>query len=116
MCHTFLADFLEKLERNYELANHWFEDNNMKLNTYKRRLLFYGHKDEYQWDQLDRDKDLEENEVKLLGVARDCELNFDSHISNIKLKVNNKLSVLCRLKDVLTFQQRRKHFKSFFEA
>ena len=113
MGHKNLAELLEKLERNSELAIHWFEDNYMKLNTDKCHLLISGHKYEHQWAQLDRDKVWEENEVKL---TIDSELKFDSHISNICLKANKKLSVLCRLKNVLTRQQRRILFKSFFEA
>ena len=46
----------------------------------------------------------EENEVKLLGITIDNELKFDKHILNICSKANKKLSSLCRLKNILTFQ------------
>ena len=58
----------------------------------------------------------EENKIKLLGITIDNELKFGSHNLNIYLKANKKLIVLCRLKNILTFQQRRILFKSFLEA
>ena len=52
MCHKNLVELLEKLERNSELAIHWFEDNYMNLNTGKCHLLIFGHKYEHQWAQI----------------------------------------------------------------
>ena len=111
-----LAELLEKLERNFELAIHWFEDNYMKLNTCKCHLLISGHKYKYQLTQIGKYMVWEENKVKLLGITIDSELKFESHILNICAKANKKLSVLCRLKNIFTFQQRRILFKLFLEA
>ena len=58
----------------------------------------------------------EENKIKLLGITIDNELKFHGHIFYMCSKANKKLSVLCKLKNTLTFQQRRILFKSFFEA
>ena len=58
----------------------------------------------------------EENEVKLLGITTKNELKLYKQISNILLKANKKLSILCRLKNILTFQWQRILFKSLFEA
>ena len=58
----------------------------------------------------------EENKIKLLGITIDNELKFHSHIFYMCSKDNKKLNVLCKLKNTLTFQQRRILFKSFFEA
>ena len=58
----------------------------------------------------------EQNKVKILGITIDNEVKLDSHVLNICSKANNKLSVLCRLKNILTFQQRWILFKSFFEV
>ena len=88
----------------------------MKLNTDKYHLLISGHKYEHQWVQIGKDMVWEENKVKLLETTIDHELKFDSHILNKCSKVNKKLSVLCRLKNILTFQQRWILFQSFFEA
>ena len=41
---------------------------------------------------------------------------FDSHISNICFKANQKLSVLSSLAGLLTFDRKRVLFKAFFES
>ena len=81
MCHKNLVELLEKLERNSELAIHWFEDNYMNLNTGKCHLLIFGHKYEHQWAQI-RKKIWFGKKVKLLGKTINNELIFDSHILN----------------------------------
>ena len=67
MCHKNLVKLLEKLERNSELAIHWFEDNYMNLSTGKCNLLIFGHKYEHQWAQIGENMAWEENKVKILG-------------------------------------------------
>ena len=61
MCHKNLAELLEKLERNSELAISWFEDNYMNLNTGKCHLLIFGYKCERQWAQIGKNMVLEES-------------------------------------------------------
>ena len=71
VCRKDLAELLQKLERNSELAIHQFEGNYMKLNTDKCHLLISGHKYEHQWVQIDKDLVWEENDVKLFGIIID---------------------------------------------
>ena len=66
----------------------WFENNYMKLNTDKCHLLVSRTKYEHSWAKVGDDKIWESKEVKLLGVAVDNKLKFDSHIANISFKVN----------------------------
>ena len=102
-CHKTLGELLEKPERNSELAIHWFEDNYMIINTEKCNLLMSTYIYEHQLAQIAKNMAWEENKVKFLGT--DKELKFDSHVLNICSKVNENLSILCRLKNILTFQQ-----------
>ena len=74
VCRKNLAELLQKLERNSELAIHQFEDNCMKLNTDKCHLLISGHKYEYQWFQIDKNMVWEENDVKLFGITINNEI------------------------------------------
>ena len=74
MCHKNLAELLEKLERNSELAIQLFEDNYIKLHTGKCHLLISRQKYEHQWVQIGKDMVLEENIVILLGITIDNEL------------------------------------------
>ena len=46
----------------------------------------------------------EDNKVKFLGITMDNKLKLDSHVLNICLKANKKLSALCRLKNILKFR------------
>ena len=66
MCRKNLAELLEKLERNSELAIHWFEDNYMKSNSDKCHLHISGHKYEHQRVKIDKDMVWEGYEIKLL--------------------------------------------------
>ena len=100
MWHKNFAELLEKLERNYELAIHWFEENYINLNTGKWYLLTFGHKYEHQWTQIGKNMVWEENRVKLLGTAIYNELIFDSHILNICSKANKNVNVLCKPKNI----------------
>ena len=63
-----------------------------------------------------KDKIWEDTEVKLLGIATDNSLKFDTHINNICTKANQKLSFLSRMMNILNFEERRRIFKSFFES
>ena len=60
MCHKNLVELLEKLERSYEIAIQWFEDNYMNLNAVKCYLLIFGHKYEHQWVQIGKNMVWEE--------------------------------------------------------
>ena len=90
--------------------------NYMKLNSDKCHLLLSGFKYEHIWAQIGKDKIWEDSEAKLLGVTIDNNLKFDCHINNICTKANQKLSILSRMRKVLSVKQRRIVFKSFFES
>ena len=66
--------------------------------------------------KIDNDKTCESNKVKLLHVAIDNKLKFDSHIANICFKFNQKLSSLSRLAGLLTFDKKQILFKAFFNV
>ena len=69
MCHKNLKELLEKLERNFELAIHWFENNYIKLHTGKYHLPISGPRYKHQWAQIIKDMVWEENKVKVLGIT-----------------------------------------------
>ena len=49
----------------------WFENNYMKLNTDKCRLIVPWYKHEQVWVNIGKDLIWENNDVKLLGVTVD---------------------------------------------
>ena len=106
-CHEELQVVLEKLEKHSDFCIKWFENNYMKLNTDKCHLLVSGHKHEKCWVKIGNDQIREESKVKLLGVTIDNKLNFDSHINNICMKANRKLSALSWMNNILSFLKKR---------
>ena len=88
VCDETLESVLDELEGNSELV---------KLNTDKY---------EHSWAKIGDDKIWEISEVELLGVTIDNQLKFDSHISTICFKGNQKRSALSRLMGLLTFDRK----------
>ena len=74
------------------LAIRWFENNYMKLNTDKCRLIVSGYKHGQVWASIGNDLIWERNDVKLLGIANDRGLKFDKHVLKFCSKANQKLS------------------------
>ena len=52
----------------------------------------------------------------MLGLDIDKNLNFNEHVSSLRRKVSNKLSVLARLSNFMSFKQRRILLKTFIES
>ena len=115
-CNENIEKVIQKLESSSELVILWFENNFMKVNTEKCHFLVSGQKHEHLWTKVGENIIWEKNEVKLLGLTIDNDLKFDTHISKICSKANQKLSILTRMKTFLSFKQRRIIFKSFFES
>ena len=72
------------------LAIRWFENNYMKLNTDKCRLIVSGYKHEQVWANIGKDLIWESNDVKLLGVTIDRDLKFEQVLKRSS-KANQKL-------------------------
>ena len=106
-----LENVLKSLEKNSMLAIRWFENNYMKLNTDKCRLIVSGYKHEQVWANIGKDLIWESNDVKLLGVTIDRDLKFDKHVLKLCSKANQKLSALSRMAN-----KRRTLFKAFVES
>ena len=97
-------------------AIRWFENNYMKLNTDKCRLIVPGYKHEKVWANIGKDLIWESNDVTLLGVTIDRDLKFDKHVLKLSSKGNQKLSALFRMVNFLSFNKGRTLFKAFVES
>ena len=51
-----------------------------------------------------------------IGLDIDRNLNFNEHVSSLFRKAGNKLSVLARLSNFMSFKQRRILLKTFIES
>ena len=115
-CDKDLKTLISRLEHDSHLAIEWFESNYMKLNQDKCHLLVSGYKHENIWARIGEVKIWESSKQKLLGVVIDRDLNFNEYVSSLCKKADRKLSVLSRLSNLRSFQQRRLLMKSFVEA
>ena len=116
VCDKSLEAVLHKLENNTDNAIQWFQNNQMKMNPDKCNLLIAGHKWEHAWATVGDTKIWENDRVKLLGVTIDNKLRFDTHLSEVCRKAENKLSALTRIFRFLSFDKRRLLVKAFFES
>ena len=115
-CDMDLNSLIKRLEHDSFLVIEWFENNNMKLNQDKCHLLVSGYKNENVSANIENEKIWETNKQKLLGLDIDRNLNFNEHVSFLSRKVGNKLTVLARLSNFMSFKQRSILLKTFVES
>ena len=107
---------INRLKHDSLLAIEWFEDNHMKLNQKKCRLLVFEYKQENIWARIGQTKIWKSRKQKLLGVEIDSNLNFDLYVSSLCKKAGKKLSVLARLSSFMSLNQRRTLMKAFIKS
>ena len=88
----------------------------MKSNLDKCHLLVSGHKHETVWAKTGGTKIWESNKQKLLSVIIDRNLNFDEYVFDLCKKAGRKLSVLARLSNYMSFEERKILLKAFVES
>ena len=94
-----LNGLVKSLEKESAILIDWFANNNMKANPDKFQAIAIGKKaknGDIKFN-LDGNEILCEIEVKLLGVTIDCQLKFNTHISEICRKASRQLNVLKRI-------------------
>ena len=67
---------------------------------------FWTYKHENIWAKIGQTKIWESRKQELLGVEINSSLNFDLHVSSRCKKTGNKLSVLARLSNFTSLNQR----------
>ena len=116
VCDKDLNILINRLEHDTSLAVEWFENNFMKLNQDKCHLLVSGHEHEAVWAKIGETKIWESNKQKLLGVVIDRNLNFNEYVFDLCKKAGRKLSVLARLSNYMSFEERKILLKAFVES
>ena len=115
-CDSSLEDLVNRLEHDTKLAIEWFVCNYMKLNQDKCHIIISGHKSEAIWAKISQSKIWESKNQNLLGVIIDHQLNFDEYLVSPCKKAEKKLSVLARLANFLSLEERKLLMKSFIES
>ena len=101
-----LENVLKSREKKSILAISWFENNYMKLNTYKCRLIFSGYKHEQVWANIKKNLIWESSDVKLPGITIDRNLKLDKYVLKLCSKANQNLSALSRMTKFLSFNKK----------
>ena len=93
----------------------WFENNFLKLNADKCKLLVTNHEDEV-YIYLDNEVIKGNKFVKPLGIKIDNKLDFNEHISSIYKKAILKLYALARIAPFMNKEKLRILMKAFNDA
>ena len=104
---------IEKLTEDVTVLNIWFENNYMKSNDDKCKLITTK---EHTSVKIGNDIIKSSNSVKLLGITIDNKLNFKEHLTNICKKVSNKLHGLARVSNYMSTHKLRIIMKAFIES
>ena len=104
---------IEKLTKDVTVLDIWFENNYMKSNDDKCKLITTKENTSVK---IGNDIIKSSNSVKLLGITIDNKLNFKEHLTNICKKVSNKLHGLARLSNYMSTHKLRIIMKAFIES
>ena len=110
---------IETLLNNLQSDSHtllmWFDNNFLKLNADKCKLLVTKHEDEVSIT-LDKEVIKGNKTVKHLGIKIDNKLDFNEHISNIYKKASLELHALARIAPYMNKEKLRILMKTFIDA
>ena len=96
----------KNLQMEFMILHQWFHENHMTLNPGKCHYMVIVSRDLSHEIMLNNNKTTSSNEETLLGIFLHSKLNFESHIGSLCRKAGQKISVLARLKNYLTSDQR----------
>ena len=105
---------IEKLTGDVTVLNMWFENNYMKSNDDKCKLIMT--KENAPSVRIGNDIITCSNSIKLLGVTIDNKLYFKEHLTNICKKVSNKLHALDRVSNYMSTHKLRIIMKASIES
>ena len=97
------------------LAIELLKNNHAKLNQKNFHLLVSGHKHENIWARIRQTKLWESRKQKLLGLEIDCCLDFDLYVLSLCKKLGKRLSILARLTNFMSLNQRQTLMKAFIK-
>ena len=112
-CDKDLNEVIRRLEHDSCLAIEWCENNYMKLNKDKCKVLIAGHKYEHMRLDVGNNRIWETKSEKMLGILIDNSLKFDNYVADICRKASRKLTALTRLTNILPFDKMKILMASF---
>ena len=115
-CDVSLNVLVEKLETSAKSVIEWFENNYMKLNESKCKILVCGNKEEVIIASVRISNIIESHKITLLRTHIDRELKFDDHVNNKYKAEGKKLNAWIRMCSILPFHKRSLLMKAFIES
>ena len=103
------------IENDSSILIKWFNDNYLKLNEDKCKLLIAKHNDNVS-AKIGSEILTASGSVKLLGVTIDNKLNFNEHITKLCMKVSQKLHALARISNFMSTEKLRRIMKAFIDS
>ena len=103
------------IENDSSILIKWFNDNYLKLNEDKCKLLITKHNDNVS-AKIGSEILTASGSVKLLGVTIDNKLNFNEHITKLCVKVSQKLHALARISNLMSTEKLRRIMKAFIDS
>ena len=110
---------MKRLHSNMVVVSAWFQDNGLKLNADKCKLIVLkGFKNvNYTFSlNLNNEVLIEVPEVKLLGIVIDNKLSYKKHVEMLCKRVSSKVSALQRISPHLSDTQHRFLANSFISS
>ena len=115
-CDISLESLILRLEHDPLLVMEWFDSNCMKLNAEKCHLLLTGHKPQWKWAMVGKEKIWESKSEKLLGIIIDKDLKFNEHVRRLCLKAGRKVTVLGRICRYISLNKRKTLFNALIQS
>ena len=114
-CDKDLSFLINNVGYDILLAIELLKNNHAKLNQKNFHLLVSGHKHENIWARIRQTKLWESRKQKLLGLEIDCCLDFDLYVLSLCKKLGKRLSILARLTNFMSLNQRQTLMKAFIK-
>ena len=111
---TYIFSYLSDRKDAFILIK-WFNDNYLKLNEDKCKLLITKHNDNVS-AKIGSEIITASESVKLLGIIIDNKLNFNEYISKLCKKVSQKIHALARISNFMSTEKLRKIMKAFIDS
>ena len=104
-----------KLEKNANMASHWFANIHMKSNFSKfQAMILNNHSDSCEISLRVGNNDVKLNDcVKLVGIYIDYKLKFTNHVDHLCKRMSRQLSAIRRIAKYVNKDYMMKLFNAF---
>ena len=112
-CGKSTEEVIQNLLNDANLLMKWFDDNGLKLNEGKCKLLILSSRNIDVSIKIGNATIRNTNSEKLLGITIDSKLTFNEHVKNLCQKASQKLHALARIANYMSQEKLRIIMKAF---